>query len=513
LALLAACDDPDTGPDDTAPTIHITPHCGDITGEETWYASDNRHLLECDVVVTGTLILDPGAEVYFNPGTALRVNGGTLTAVGNQHDPILMESAAETPDAGDHGGIVGTDATIAIDWLTLRHGGAEGGLLQLTGGTADIGNSTFANGPTTGIVGDGTTFTRLTNLTIAYVPTGLVLPWNAPQVLLGIIYDQVGTQSILLPDDVLTETAILPDVGYIYITGALTVQEKAQLTINGGALLKMGGDLVVHGGLSVFGDYSAPAQLEGLDHAPFAISIESSAFKATFRYAQVKDATLTIAAEELYAKSSEFTDSTGDVLTVTGHVKDNNAANLDQNKFAGAGYGLVIAPWLLGSVGTNDYSSSSFNGVAVAGGTIAEDVEVDELPSDNLMVLGSVTVDGATLSFSGGTFLFADDTSFTVENGSVEVSGASFVHAGSTAGGWYGITLGDGADYSFLDNTEVGYGGADGGANITISSSPTVRSCTIHDSAGWGIYVEAGASPEFEDNTYSNNALGNVGGP
>ncbi len=513
LLLLAACNNEDPGPvDDTGDGIHYTPHCGDITGEETWYASDNRHRLDCDVVVTGTLTIDPGAEVYFMPGTTLRVDGGTLNAVGDQHQPIFMGSAAQTPGAGDHGGIVGTSATINIDWLTLQHGGAEGGLLQLTGGTAEIGNSRFSNGMTTGVVGDGTLFRRLTNLNIAYVPTGLVLPWNAPQVLAGIVYDQVGTQSISLPDPSVTEITPLPDVGYMYVhEGDLTVEKAAKLDIQPGAMLQMGGDMVVYGGLSVFGSYESPAQLQSIDGTPFTVSIESSAFQATFYFAVVHDATFVSAADELYAKTSRFTDAQGDVFTITGHVKDDRASNLDNNTFSGTGYGLVIAPWVLGSVGTNNLSGSAFNGVAVMGGTITDDIDIAELPSPTMRVLGPITVDGATLAFTGGIFLFEDDTFLTIRNGELEVSGASFVHADSTPGGWYGVTFDEGSDFSFLDNTEVAYGGADGGANVTARSSLTIRSCSIHDSAGWGVYVEAGASPEFEDNTYSNNALGNVG--
>ncbi|MBN1334346.1 MAG: hypothetical protein JXB39_00135 [Deltaproteobacteria bacterium] len=510
LLLLAACNPNDTGLDDTGEGIHITPHCGEVTGEETWAASDNRHLLTCDVVVTGTLTINPEAEVYFDPGTTLRVDGGTLVAVGFPDQPILFESNAQDPAAGDHGGIVSTNGTVSIDWVTLRHGGAEGALLQLTGGTADVGNSTFANGKSEGIVGDGTTFTRLENLNIAYVPVGLVLPWTAPQVLSGIVYDQVGTQSIMLPDDVVSESAELPNVGYTYVTGAVTVEEAAQLTITSGALLQMGGDLLVYGGLSVFGDYDSKARIEGVDHAPFNILIESSAFTATFRYALINDASIVSEAQGLYAKASEIQDAPGDVFTVAGTVKDNNPANLDNCRFSGAGYGLVIAPRNLGAVGTNAYTGSAFNGVALTGGTITQSMDISELPSSTLKVLGSITVDGANVVFTGGTFLFADDTSLTVRDGTLQVSGASFVHDGSTAGGWNGITFDTGSDDSFLDNTEVGFGGADAGANITIAASPTIRSCNIHDSAGWGVYVQSG-SPEFEDNIYSGNALGNVG--
>jgi parallel beta-helix repeat protein len=84
-------------------------------------------------------------------------------------------------------------------------------------------------------------------------------------------------------------------------------------------------------------------------------------------------------------------------------------------------------------------------------------------------------------------------------------------------GDWHGIFFYDGTgSQTILDYCNVLYGGgwisASGNLNVQDCAAgvPMISNCSISYSENWGIYIQ-NASPTLTSNTYSNNALGNVG--
>ena len=207
--LLGACKKGTDAPEDTGPEGPITlEHCGTVDGEETWEA-EATHVLTCDVTVTGTLTLAPGAEVYADRGTRLMVDHGSLLALGTGEEPILLASHEGFPLAGDWVGVMGDGADVQLSSVTVRHAGSEGALVSLTGGSAALEAIVLSNGISQGLYATGTAFSVLRDLEVAYVPTPLVLPWTAPQVLEEIFFEEVGTEAIVMSEGTLAAPATL----------------------------------------------------------------------------------------------------------------------------------------------------------------------------------------------------------------------------------------------------------------------------------------------------------------
>lgn len=88
-------------------------------------------------------------------------------------------------------------------------------------------------------------------------------------------------------------------------------------------------------------------------------------------------------------------------------------------------------------------------------------------------------------------------------------------------GSWFGIEIASPSPLNSMDAVNIRHGGDIGGrkANIyLVGASPgsqlTITNSTISDSETWGIYRTSGAVNLTEsNNTFSNNALGSIGGP
>ncbi len=84
-----------------------THHSGAITADETWYASDNPHIIDDDVYVenNATLTIKPGCVIKFAPNTELYAGysstAGAIVANGTADSTILFTSNATSPSPGD----------------------------------------------------------------------------------------------------------------------------------------------------------------------------------------------------------------------------------------------------------------------------------------------------------------------------------------------------------------------------------------------------------------------------
>ncbi len=513
LLTLGGCPKGTELPEDTETEGPVTiEHCGEIDGEETW-TIDATHVLTCDVTVSGTLTLDPGVEIYVDRGYALRIEGGSMVAIGESEDAILLASHEGFPLAGDWVGLVGQDADIQLAWVTLRHAGSDGALVALEGGAASLDQVILSNGIEAGLTAEGTSFSNISAIEVAYVPTPLELPWTAAQVLSGVFFQEVGSEYVALSEPTLEAEASLPALDFPYHSTGVTIGNGGWLQVGSGATLVMSGDIVVEdGSFLAYGDQVTSATVRALDESTgFAIQIGDQAEAATFRYATIHGASIQSAASELYFEDCEVTGALDTALTVTGGIKDAHPDNLTDNSFAGAGLGLLVDFDLLSAIGSNDLSGSSFDGVAVASGSVEAGMTTSDWPSEQVLVTGELELAGGDWALTGGTLLFADGAGLTIDGATFTAEGVTFQHQGETAGGWTGITVAEGSDDVTIQNGTVSHGGAEKGANITLASHASVSGNTISHSAGWGIMVQGDAEPTIEGNSYQNNTLGDVG--
>lgn len=519
LSLAGGCspdakDDSGSGEEDSGyRPVTWTEHCGAVEGDETWSTAENPHRITCEVTVTGQLTLEPGLEVALDAGAALRVQGGTLLAEGEPHLPIALYSAEDTPGDGDHGGIISEDGTVSLHEVTVRHGGSEGGIVHLEGGEADVRELTVSNGPSHGLWAEGTTFTDLSQISAAYVPVPVAIPWTAASAMDAVELDSVDTEAVVLHEETLAGAATLPALNLPWYSEGVSVVEGGSLEVEEGALLRLAGDLQVDGGgLVVWGEDGDPARIEAAEGTAPQVAVGSTATSFSCRYAAFSGLSLLSETDLLFFQDNEVASAPGVGLSVSGGIKDDEPDNLSGNTFAGDDAGLEVRWQDLSAVGENDYTGSAFDGVAVTGTTLEEDLSLDALPSDEVWVRGDLTVAGGTLALTGGgTFRFDDAATLTVDGGVLSAEGMGFEHLEDTPGGWYGIEVAAGSDDTVLENCDIAHGGQGGGANVRLSAAATIRDSTLRDSAGWGLLVAEDVSPTLEDNTYANNALGDEG--
>ncbi len=488
-------------------------HCGAITGEATWSA-DYGHRITCDVVVTGSLTLEPGVQVVAELGTALRIEEGTLQAVGSSSEPLLLASAQPFPLEGDWVGLVGQDASVDLAHLTVRHAGSEGALVWLDGGAASVSNVVLSNSTQRGLYADGTEFSVIEELEVAYAEEPLSIPWPAAAVLSGIYLDQVDGAAVRLLGESLDSSVGLAPIDVPYLCEGVSVGDGGVLWMDGGAMLATTGDIDVGGGGSIVmrGSFDATAALLGWEGAEFTVTIDAGATMADFRWASIVGGGVVSAIPDLSFRYSEINGAPGTALEITGGVDTGVISQLTDCSFAGDGYGLVVSPSVLPWVGENDYSGSSWDGVVLQGGDLVEDTSLGSETSPDLLVLEEIRVLAGTLSATGpGTWHFDDGGGLVVDGGSLNASDLTFTHVGETPGGWEGIVVIDAGQRTFIERCEVAFGGAWDGANVTLEDDASVRQSTLRDSAGWGILVGHGADADLLGNTYDGNAQGDVG--
>ena len=131
---------------------------------------------------------------------------------------------------------------------------------------------------------------------------------------------------------------------------------------------------------------------------------------------------------------------------------------------------------------------------------------------------------GAVVQFTEGSALYVGYYSSTYgileADGEVgtEITFTSAAPAGfASAGDWDGIWFYDGtSNGSILDHCTISYGGgysqSSGNINVKTNTAgvPVISNSLIEHSGAWGIYTDNDASPTLENNTFSNNALGDT---
>ncbi len=515
LLAVAAAGCPKGAPMDTdgpeAPTV--IEHCGVITDAETWEAGVG-HLITCDVVVEGSLIVEPGVEVLAEQGTALRVEGGQLSAVGTSDAPVLFASAEAFPTAGDWVGVVGQGAVVNLAFATLRHAGSEGALLALEGGQASLSNLILSNSTLRGLYASGTEFTVLEELEIAYVDEPLSIPWAAAALLSGVYLDQVDGAAVRLLGDTLDVPVGLGALEVPYLSERLTVVEGGTLWIEEGAMLALADDVVIEAGGAIVmrGTSTATAAVFGWEGASFEIWIDAEAATADFRWASIAGGRVESAVPALTFRYSDIENAPGTALNITGGLDTTVYSQLSGCSFAGEGYGLAVPLAMLPYVGENDYSGSSFDGVVVLDATVTEELNLSVWPPSHVLIQGELRFEGVPVTLTGpATLVFDDGGSLVMDGAAIRAGAMAFTHITETPGGWEGITVSASGGGSWFESCNIAFGGGWDGANVTLEAEGTIVDTTLQDSAGWGVLVQPGVEATLRGNRYLGNARGDVG--
>jgi hypothetical protein len=118
------------------PTAGPTSHAGSI-GTETWTADKSPHILSSDIAITGTVTIEPCAEVLIAGGKTVTVfSTGKIVADGLVNKPIhIGASAAGTPFAAIR---TANGSTIHMSYVTIDGGGDPLNTLPYLTGTLDL---------------------------------------------------------------------------------------------------------------------------------------------------------------------------------------------------------------------------------------------------------------------------------------------------------------------------------------------------------------------------------------
>ncbi len=157
-----------------------THHSGAITADETWYPSENPHIIDDVVWVenNATLTIKPGCIVKFNQGIELYAGysstPGAIIANGTADSTILFTSNAASPSPGDwyNVGLYGNAMnTSSFSYCVFEYGGGSSswpGEFYAQGITfVKISNCTFRNSGNYGVfLLDNAGFSTFTNNSI-----------------------------------------------------------------------------------------------------------------------------------------------------------------------------------------------------------------------------------------------------------------------------------------------------------------------------------------------------------
>ncbi len=308
---------------DTAPVAVCTETVkfsgGNVKTDIVLTKACSPYLIKTDIDVTanGTLTIEPGVTLRFNPGRNISVGynaAGKLVAAGTAAEPITFTSSASTPGAGDWAGVQLWGNTMngtSLKYVTMEYCGSEGDAClvgtEVKPGRVTVDHVTFAQvGPGSDAIWqkDKDSNFTITSCTFKNIPTTptqqYAISVYAPS-FTGIDSNNVfnGAMVQLMGGTVATNATWKNINTTVAVTSDLSVQGTATpvLTLAAGSVFKFTRDTELAigysdpGALVLAGTAAAPVVLTSLAGTPKAgdwvgITMWNSA-SVTIKYAEI----------------------------------------------------------------------------------------------------------------------------------------------------------------------------------------------------------------------------------
>jgi fibronectin type 3 domain-containing protein len=522
----------------------------DIAITTNWTASTTTgcaaYRVSGNVKITASLTIQPGTVISFASGAALTVSTGSLGAFGNPASRIRF--TGDNAARGSWKGItfLTPNAANELSYVDVSYGGGDGttsaaDVAVLGGAQLKMSHTLLEQSAGVGLfLDDIATLGPFASDTLRNnAKAGIRLPDRLVGSLdnvssyasgNGVPYLDVYAVDVSSPQ--LWQVTTAP----IHISGQTTV--SSDLVIAPGVNVQFGansGMTVTTGSLSAVGtptsriQFSPEQQQRGYWRG---LSIQTNNASNRLSYVNVSyggGGTDTNAANLAVASGGnlQLDNSVVEQSARVGLYAAGTAtlplfsANTIRNN---ADVGVRVPDRLLGSLDVgSDYATGNgvqfVDAIAFGVGTV-QTWRITALP---IRFSGQTTISAGLTLAPGVTIVVRSGGNFTVANGSLTAIGTAasrikFVGEQSTPGFWCGLVFSTGNGASELTYTEVAHAGAGCGtraANVGVSPGGSLKltNSNIHDSAGWGLYVElngiitptpvAGAG-----NVFASNALG-----
>src|SRR5699024_5306973 len=155
VGALAGCGSSDS--DDADPVDRPNPaDCPALTSDDlVGGVLSDCFVAEGDVMVSGDLVIEPGATLYFGPGYGMSIEeGGSLVAEGTADAPILLTGLEQRPGFWKGLQFNGSYSSANhVDHVIVEYGGSDlwhsgqdgsrGGLIARSGAFLEVSNSLF----------------------------------------------------------------------------------------------------------------------------------------------------------------------------------------------------------------------------------------------------------------------------------------------------------------------------------------------------------------------------------
>jgi len=510
---------------------------GTLSHGAQWPATDAPYLFTSDASLEDSVNVAAGAQLHFDANTRLTVtNGGTLAAVGTSTDTIRF--VGEQDQVGYWEGIeINTNsASNQLTYTEIANAGANtwADVYVQSSGAVKITHSELHGSLTYGVdAEDGSSLAGFASNAF-HDNTGASLdiaPSHVGQLDNASDYGS-GSDRIDVYGGTVSAAATWPKTDQpFYVTGDPSVQ--AAVTVEPGAAFEFAQNtrmtVTAEGSLSAVGTASDTIRFTGgQDVAGHweGIEIDNNKLANELTYTEVADGGANTWAD-VYVQSTGRVKVTHSLIRMSGtdgiYAEDGaSLAGFAMNTLQdNSGTAMQIAPNAMSQL---DSASTYVGGngkdyITVYGGTVSSGGNWPRTDGA-FYFTGDPSVQAAITVDPGATFLFDQNTRLTVTSGGslYAVGTASdsirFLGEQGSPGYFEGIEIDDASTSNVLQYTEVGYGGANGWADIYIQSTgtATVENSFIHDSATFGIKTETGGLLTTDgSNTYANNASGNTG--
>jgi hypothetical protein len=542
---LTVSDGTDTDTDDIVITAEGVAAPINITGEIT----TPMHLvnrftdpLAVDYTLTGTvyvnaqLTIDPGVRIQAASGSFLNVDEGSIVAVGKADSMIVFTGS--TSAAGHWIGIAiqSTDPANVLDYVEIGYGGKSSyaDLYLYSTAKVQIKHSLFHHSATFGIDADNGAQLDSFTANVFQANTLGALSLTANQI--GYLdaastYAGGNTNEIINVEPVTVSTAqTWPRTdapykfkGQTYFTAAVTVAAGATFIFDSGAGMHINST----GSLKAIGTATSPIAFRGANATAgywLGITFDSNDTNNVLKYVSISDG-----GKNDYANVYLYSDAliTIDHVTMlrsasSGIYAEDGArmSTFTSNSFGlNTEYAIDIDASHLGMIDTlSDYAGdNTLEYIHVRGGNI-ESAQTWKNTNIPYYVTSRIDIHAAVTVQAGAVFYFGPNTQvYTDGEGSLNATGTAaaqihFLGKVATQGYWIGIVFSSNNPANKLIYTEVANGGQNDYADVYLyaDSRATITNSSIHDSASWGIYAANNALYTISDNTYANNADGDV---